>query len=158
MRSNAAATLAIALAAPALAQSGAPAPDMVITRAGSQASSQGPAQYFTGSVRVDPLFGAHPPAATTGAYVNFAPGARSAWHTHPAGQVLVVTAGTGRVQQWGGPVQEIRVGDVIWTPPGVKHWHGAAASTGMTHMAIQNVVKGKNVEWLEKVSDEQYGK
>ncbi|CAN7324178.1 (R)-mandelonitrile lyase [Massilia sp. LjRoot122] len=158
MRSNAAATLALVLAAPALAQSGAPAPDMVITRAGSQASSKGPAQYFTGSVRVDPLFGARPPSATTGAYVSFEPGARSAWHTHPAGQELVVTAGTGRVQQWGAAVQEIRAGDVIWTPPGVKHWHGAAPSTGMTHMAIQNVVKGKNVEWLEKVSDEQYGK
>lgn len=158
MRSNAAATLALVLAAPALAQSRAPAPEMVITRAGSQASSQGPAQYFTGKVRVVPLFGAQPSSAMTGAYVSFEPGARSAWHTHPAGQVLVVTVGAGRVQQWGGPVQEIRAGDVIWTPPGVKHWHGAAASTGVTHMAIQNLVKGKNVEWLEKVSDEQYGK
>lgn len=158
MRLNAAAVLALVLAAPALAQPPAAAPDMVITRAGSQASSQGPAQYFTGKVRVDPLFGAQAPSAATGAYVSFEPGARSAWHTHPAGQVLVVTKGTGRVQQWGGQVQEIRPGDVIWTPPGVKHWHGAAPSTGMTHMAIQNIVEGKNVEWLEKVNDEQYGK
>lgn len=158
MRSNAAVVLASVLAAPALAQPAAATQEMLITRAGSQPSSRGPAQYFTGSVRVDPLFGAQPPSATTGAYVHFEPGARSAWHTHPAGQVLVVTAGSGRVQQWGGPVREIGTGDVIRTPPGVKHWHGAAPSTGITHIAIQNAVDGRNVEWLEKVSDEQYGK
>ncbi|MBK4738523.1 cupin domain-containing protein [Noviherbaspirillum sp. DKR-6] len=131
---------------------------MVIARAGSQAPYKGPAQYFTGSVRVNPLFGAHTPSATSGGAVTFEPGARSAWHTHPMGQVLIVTAGVGYVQQWGGPVQEIHPGDVIWTPPGVKHWHGAAPTTSVTHIAIQDAVNGKNVEWLEKVSDEQYGK
>jgi quercetin dioxygenase-like cupin family protein len=131
---------------------------MVIARAGSQASYKGPPQYFTGSVRVDPLFGAHAPSTTAGAAVTFEPGARSAWHTHPAGQLLIVTAGVGRVQQWGGKVEEIRPGDVIWTPPGVKHWHGAAPATAMTQVAIQDSVAGKNVEWLDKVSDEQYGK
>jgi len=133
------------------------APDMTITRAGSQPSSKGPAANFTGSVRVDPLFPAHLPAsATSGAYVTFEPGARSAWHSHPKGQVLVVTAGVGRVQRWGGPVQEIRPGDVVWTPPGIKHWHGAAPATGVTHIAIQEAVDGRNVEWMEKVSDERY--
>ncbi len=131
---------------------------MVVTRAGSQPSVKGPAQYFTGAVRVDPLFDPHPPSSAAGVAVSFEPGARSAWHTHPAGQVLIVTAGVGRVQQWGAAVQEIRPGDVIWTPPGVKHWHGAAPTTAMTHIAIQETVKGKNVEWMEKVSDEQYGK
>ena len=143
------AVLALALAGTAFAQ------EMTIARAGSQASVQGPAQNFTGSVRVDPLFGPRAPSTVGGAAVTFEPGARSAWHTHPAGQVLVVTAGVGRVQQWGGKVQEIRPGDVVWTPPGVKHWHGAAPSTAMTHLAIQEAVNGKNVEWLEKVSDEQ---
>lgn len=119
---------------------------------------QGPAQNFTGSVRVDPLFGAQAPASTAGAAVTFEPGARSAWHTHPKGQALIVTSGLGRIQQWGGQVQEIRPGDVIWTPPGIKHWHGAAPATAMTHMAIQEAVNGKNVGWMEKVSDEQYGK
>jgi quercetin dioxygenase-like cupin family protein len=150
--------LSLALAAPALAQSGQGAQQMTIARAGTQASAKGPAQNFTGSVRVDPLFGAHAPSTTAGAYVTFEPGARSAWHTHPAGQVLVVTAGVGRVQQWGGPVQEIRPGDVIWTPPGVKHWHGAASATALTHLAIQDAVDGKTVAWLEKVDDEQYGR
>jgi quercetin dioxygenase-like cupin family protein len=142
----------------AQAQAVADAPDMIISRAGSQPSSKGPAQYFTGSARVDPLFPAHAPSGTSGAYVTFEPGARSAWHTHPAGQVLIVTAGVGRVQRWGGPVQELRPGDVVWTPPGVKHWHGAAPSTSMTHIAIQDTAGGKNVEWMEKVGDEQYGK
>jgi quercetin dioxygenase-like cupin family protein len=147
------------LAAPAFAQAqAADAPDMTIARAGSQATIKGPAQYFTGSVRVDPLFPQRAPMLTSGAQVSFEPGARSAWHTHPAGQVLIVTAGVGRVQRWGGPVQEIRPGDVVWTPPGVKHWHGAAPTTAMSHIAIQDAVNGKNVEWLEKVSDEQYGK
>jgi quercetin dioxygenase-like cupin family protein len=135
------------------------AQDMVITRAGSQASSsKAPAQYFTGSVRIDPLFSAIAPSNSSGAWVTFEPDARSAWHTHPRGQVLVVTAGVGRVQRWGGPVQEIRPGDVIWTPPGVKHWHGASPTTAMTHIAIQEFANGKNVEWMEKVSDEQYEK
>jgi quercetin dioxygenase-like cupin family protein len=152
-----AAALPLLLAA-ALAQAQPAGPDMTITRAGTQVSSKGPAQYFTGSARVDPLFPAHPPAGTSGAYVTFEPGARSAWHTHPLGQVLVVTAGVGRVQRWGGPVQELRPGDVVWTPPGVKHWHGAAPATAMTHIAIQEAKDGKNVEWMEKVSDEQYAK
>lgn len=144
--------IALALAASAQAQ------EMTITRAGSQPSYQGPQQYFSGTVRVDPLFAAAAPSTIAGAAVTFEPGARSAWHTHPAGQVLIVTSGVGRVQQWGGPVQEIRPGDVIVTPPGVKHWHGAAPGTAMTHMAIQESVAGKNVSWTEKVSDEQYGK
>jgi quercetin dioxygenase-like cupin family protein len=154
------AALSLTLAASAFAQAGAGAPgrEMVIARAGSQASVQGPAQNFTGSVRVDPLFAPHAPSTTAGAAVTFEPGARSAWHTHPAGQVLIVTAGAGRIQQWGGPVQDIRPGDVIWTPPGVRHWHGAAPATALTHIAIQESVNGKNVEWLEKVGDEQYGK
>ena len=131
---------------------------MVVTRAGSQPSAKGPVQYFTGTVRVDPLFGPRAPPTAAGVAVTFEPAARSAWHTHPAGQVLIVTAGVGRVQQLGAAVQEIRPGDVIWTPPGVKHWHGAAPTTAMTHIAIQEAVGGKNVERMEKVSDEQYGK
>lgn len=129
---------------------------MTIARAGSQASVKGPAENFTGSVRVDPVFGAHPPVTTSAGAVTFEPRARSAWHTHPAGQVLVVTSGVGRIQQWGHKAEDIRPGDVIWTPPGVKHWHGAAPATAMTHIAIQDAVGGKTVEWLEKVSDEQY--
>jgi quercetin dioxygenase-like cupin family protein len=159
---RAAIAIACALfAAPAFAQAqsqAADAPDMTIARAGSQATIKGPAQYFTGSVRVDPLFPQRAPMLTSGAQVTFEPGARSAWHTHPAGQVLIVTAGVGRVQRWGGPAQEIRPGDVVWTRPGVKHWHGASPTTAMSHIAIQDAVNGKNVEWLEKVSDEQYGK
>jgi quercetin dioxygenase-like cupin family protein len=129
-----------------------------ITRSGSQPSSKGSAQYFTGSVRIDPLFQAKDPSRTSGAYVTFEPGARSAWHTHPLGQTLIVTAGTGWVQREGGEKQEIKPGDVIWIPPGVKHWHGATATNGMTHIAIQEQVDGKNVEWMEKVSAEQYGR
>jgi len=129
---------------------------MAIARAGTQASIAGPAQNFTGRVRIDPLFNAEAPATASGAYVTFEPNARSDWHTHPKGQVLLVTAGVGRVQQWGGQVQEIRPGDVVSTPPGVKHWHGAAPTTSVTHIAIQESVDDKNVEWLEKVSDEQY--
>jgi quercetin dioxygenase-like cupin family protein len=164
MKVIAATVLSLAVAASAFAQNGVKtestgaAKQMVIMRAGSQASYKGPSQYFTGSARVDPLFGAHAPSTMSGAAVTFEPGARSAWHTHPAGQVLIVTAGVGRVQQVGGPVQEIRPGDVIWTPPGVKHWHGAAPTTAVTHIAMQESVSGKNVEWMEKVSDEQYGK
>ena len=129
---------------------------MEIKRSGSQPSSKGSADWFTGTVRVDPLFDAHDPARTSGGSVTFEPGARSAWHTHPLGQTLIVTAGVGRVQRWGGPVEEIRAGDVIWTPPGEKHWHGAAPTTGMTHIAIQEAMDGKVVNWMEKVSDEQY--
>ena len=129
---------------------------ITITRNGSQPSRQAPAQYFTGSVRIDPLFETKDPSHTPGSYVTFEPGARSAWHTHALGQTLIVTAGTGWVQQEGGERQEIKPGDVIWTPPGVKHWHGATATTGMTHIAIQGAVGGKNVDWMEKVSEEDY--
>ena len=129
---------------------------MEITRNGSRPSGKGPAAYFTGAVRVDPLFGPPEPARAIGASVTFAPGARTAWHAHPLGQTLIVTAGCGRVQREGGPIEEIRPGDVVWIPPGVKHWHGAAPTTAMTHIAIQERIDGKVVEWMEKVSDEQY--
>jgi 4-carboxymuconolactone decarboxylase len=127
-----------------------------VTRNGSQASRKGPEQFFTGSVRIDPLFQRNDPSHTSAAYVTFEPGARSAWHTHPLGQTLIVTAGTGWVQRWGDQAQEIRPGDVVWIPPGQKHWHGASPTTGMTHLAIQGAVNETNVEWMEKVSDEQY--
>ena len=130
---------------------------MAIKRNGSQPSSQGPAEFFTGTARIDPLFQAPAPARATGASVTFEPGARSAWHTHPLGQTLIVTAGLGWTQCWGGSKQEIRPGDVIWCPPGVKHWHGATAATAMTHIAIQERdADGKVVDWLEQVSDEQF--
>src|SRR5207253_7024104 len=122
---------------------------MDIKRSGSQPSGKGPAEYFTGTVRIDPLFHAPDPARAAGSYVTFEPGARSAWHTHPLGQTLIVTAGTGRVHRWGDPVEEIRPGDVVWMPPGEKHWHGASPETGMTHIAIQGEVSGKNVDWRE---------
>ena len=127
-----------------------------ISRAGTQASVAGPADYFTGRVRVDPLFPASSEINASGAYVTFEPGARSAWHTHPAGQRLVVVSGVGLIQEWGKPVQEIRPGDVVVCPPGVKHWHGAAPTTAMTHLAVTGTVDGKSVEWLEKVTDDQY--
>jgi quercetin dioxygenase-like cupin family protein len=127
-----------------------------IARIGSQPSRKGPAEYFTGSVRIDPLFQANDPSRTSGSSVTFEPGARTAWHTHPLGQTLIVTAGSGWVQQWGGPIQEIRQGDVVWIPPGLKHWHGATATTGITHIAIQEYLDSKAAEWMEKVSDEQY--
>ena len=127
-----------------------------ITRAGIQASYKGPAEYFTGTVRVDPLFSANDAAPFSGAYVTFEPGARSAWHIHPTGQRLLVTAGVGRTGEWSGPVEEIKAGDVIWCPPKVKHWHGASPTSSMTHIALTGTANGKNVEWLEKVSDEQY--
>lgn len=130
--------------------------DITIARSGSQPSSQGSADYFTGSVRVDPLFQVAEPSRMAGARVTFEPGARTAWHTHPLGQTLIVTAGAGWVQQWGGPVEEIREGDVVRIPPGVKHWHGATATTRMTHIALQEQLDGKVVDWMEKVSDEQY--
>ncbi len=146
------AAIAVLLAAPA------PAQEMKITRHGAQPSSKGPARNFTGAVRVDTLFGPNAPGRTAAAWVTFEPGARSNWHSHPLGQTLVVTAGVGRVQRWGGKLEEIRPGDVVWTPPGVKHWHGAAPTTAMTHMAIQEQVEGRAVEWMEQVSDAQYGK
>jgi quercetin dioxygenase-like cupin family protein len=127
-------------------------------RAGSQSSVKGFVENFTGHVRIDPLFPANDSAHFSGAYVTFEPGARSAWHMHPTGQHLIVTAGVGRTQEWGGPIVEIKPGDVIWCPPGVKHWHGASPTTAMTHIAITGTLNGKNVEWMEKVSDEQYGK
>ena len=130
---------------------------MEIKRNGSQASVKGPADWFTGTVRIDPLFQASDPARVTGASVTFEPGARTAWHTHPLGQTLIVTAGCGQVQREGGPIEEIRPGDVVWFPPGEKHWHGASPGTSMTHIAVQEQLNGKAVDWLEKVSDEQYG-
>ncbi|MBI1356354.1 MAG: cupin domain-containing protein [Acidobacteria bacterium] len=130
---------------------------MEITRLGSQPSSKGPSDWFTGAVRIDPLFKAPDPARVQGASVTFEPGARTAWHTHPLGQTLLVTAGLGRVQRDGGPIEEIRAGDVVWFAPGEKHWHGAGPATGMTHIAIQESLDGKVVEWMEHVSDEQYG-
>ena len=129
---------------------------MEIKRIGSQASTKGPAEWFTGNVRIDPLFSANPPARASGASVTFETGARTAWHTHPLGQTLIVTAGFGRVQREGGPIEEIRPGDVVWFLPNEKHWHGAAPTTAMTHIAIQEALDGKVVEWLEKVTDEQY--
>jgi len=130
---------------------------MKIKRSGSQSSGKGPAEYFTGAVRIDPLFEAPEPARVRGASVTFEPGARTAWHTHPLGQTLIVTSGCGLAQHWGGPVEQIRPGDVIWFAPGEKHWHGATPATAMTHIAIQEALDGKPVEWLEQVSGEQYG-
>src|SRR5262245_49138553 len=129
---------------------------MEIKRVGSQPSTGGRADYFTGTVRIDPLFQAPAPARAVCTMVTFEPGARTAWHTHPLGQTLIVTSGCGRAQRWGGPIEEIRPGDVVWFPPGEKHWHGAASTTAMTHIAIQEQLDGKTVEWLEHVSDEQY--
>jgi len=160
-------TLASAYVNQARAASGSGAPSVAtsddsqtisITRSGSQPSAKGPAEYFTGSARIEPLFKAKDPSRTSGALVTFEPGTRTAWHTHPVGQILIVTAGSGWVQQWGGQIQEIRQGDVVWIPPAQKHWHGATATTGMTHVAIQEHLDGKRVEWMEKVSDEQYRK
>jgi 4-carboxymuconolactone decarboxylase len=128
-----------------------------ITRSGSQPSRPGPADNFTGSVRVDSSFQANAPARMSGARVAFEPGARTAWHAHPLGQILIVTTGTGRVQRWGDPIDEIRQGDVVWIPPGQKHWHGAAPNSSMAHIAIAEQLDGKTVEWMEKVSDAQYG-
>ena len=131
---------------------------MDIKRGGSQASNKGPADWFTGTVRIDPLFHAAPPARAVGASVTFEPGARTAWHTHPLGQTLIVTAGAGLAQHWGGPIEQIRPGDVVWFAPGEKHWHGATPTTAMTHIAIQEKKDGKVVDWMEKVSEEQYRK
>jgi len=129
---------------------------MEIKRSGSQPSGKGPAEYFTGTVRVDPLINAPDPARIFGALVTFEPGARTAWHTHPLGQTLIVTAGSGLVQRWGGPIEEIRPGDVVWIAPGEKHWHGASPTTAMSHIAIVEQIDGKSAEWMEKVGDEQY--
>jgi quercetin dioxygenase-like cupin family protein len=129
---------------------------MNITRGGSRSSSEGPTESFTGKVRVEPLFKAIAPGRVQGANVTFEPGARTAWHTHPLGQALIVTAGHGFVQSWGGPVEPIHPGDVVSSPPGEKHWHGAAPDRGMTHIAIQEELDGKAVHWLEKVGDEDY--
>ena len=130
---------------------------MEIKRSGSQPSGKGPADWFTGTVRIDPLFTAPTPARVAGAAVTFEPGARTAWHTHPLGQTLFVVSGAGRVQSSGGQVREIKAGDVVWFSPGEKHWHGASPTTAMTHIAIQESLDGKVVEWMEHVTDEQYG-
>ncbi len=129
---------------------------MEIRRSGSQASGKGPAEYFTGTVRIDPLIEAPNPARVRGASVTFEPGARTAWHTHPLGQTLIVTFGIGWTQRWGGLKEEIRPGDVVWIPPGEKHWHGATSTTAMMHIAIQEALNGSPVDWMEEVSDEQY--
>jgi len=131
---------------------------ITITRSGDRAANNGPEANFTGNVSVEMLFATNAPARAAGASVTFEPGARSAWHTHPLGQTLIVTSGTGWVQQEGGAKQQIKPGDIVWTPPGVKHWHGATATDRMTHIAIQEALDGKVVEWMEKVSDEQYRK
>jgi len=129
---------------------------MDILRNGSQPSRKGQAEYFTGTVRIDPLFGVHDAARTSAGQVTFEPGARTAWHTHPLGQALIIVSGLGWVQREGGPIEEVRPGDVVWFPPGLKHWHGATPTTAMTHIAIQETINGRNVDWLEKVPDEQY--
>jgi 4-carboxymuconolactone decarboxylase len=164
MKLLAATAITLSLLAPASAQtnqagavSAQDSKAIRIMRRGSQPSRQGPAENFTGSVRVDPLFQASAPARTSGSLVTFEPGARSAWHTHPLGQVLIVTAGMGRVQRWGDPVDEIRQGDVVWIPPGQKHWHGAAPDSSMAHIAVSEALEGKAVDWMEKVTDAQYG-
>ena len=129
---------------------------MEITKNGTHSSNQGPAEWFTGTVRIDPLFAPTDPGRVGGAYVTFEPGARTAWHSHPLGQTLIVTAGCGRVQRWGGPIEAINPGDVVQFAPGEKHWHGAAPTTAMTHIAIQEYLDGKAADWMEHVSDEQY--
>jgi 4-carboxymuconolactone decarboxylase len=150
--------LSVALLASAFAQMNQTDSQAIkIIRSGSQPSRQGPGENFTGVVRVAPLFQATAPARASGALVTFEPGARTAWHTHPLGQILIVTAGAGRVQRWGDPVDEIRKGDVVWIPPGQKHWHGAAPNSSMAHIAIVEQRDGKAVDWMEKVSDAQYG-
>lgn len=155
-----AAMLAVSLVRPtsAAAQPRRPADTLAmrISRRAERPPRPGPVAWFTGTVQVTALFDATPASPVSGASVTFAPGARSAWHTHPRGQRLVVTAGTGRVQRWGGPVEVLHPGDVVWTPPGVKHWHGAAPTSAMTHTAIQETVEGRNVDWLEQVSDAEY--
>jgi len=130
---------------------------ITVTKRASLTASPGPSDYFTGAVEVVMLFVPHEPARTSGARVTFAPGARTAWHSHPYGQTLIVTAGSGRIQQWGGPIEEMKEGDVVAIPPGVKHWHGAAPNASMTHLAVQESLNGSAAIWMEQVSDEQYG-
>lgn len=154
MKSLVAASVSIVLcASSALAQ---PKTTITVTPPGSQPSSIGAAENFTGSVRVDSRFQGSAPARIGGATVTFEPGARTAWHSHPLGQTLIVTAGSGLVQEWGAPIQEITPGDIVWIPPGVKHWHGASSSNGMSHIAFSEALDGKSVDWMEKVTDEQY--
>ena len=153
-------TLAMCVAAPLAGAAGSAAADdkaraQQIIRSVDQVSTAGPEDYFTGQVRVDPLFAASDEIKASAAYVTFEPGARSAWHTHPAGQRLVVVSGVGLTQEWGKPVQPLHEGDVVWCPPGVKHWHGAAPGSALTHIAMTGTLDGKSVEWMEKVSDEQ---
>jgi len=155
MRTLIATAVAIAAVVSAAAQAEPPR-NIVVTHNGEQPSTEGPAQYFTGSARIGLLFDAKAPSRVTAASVTFEPGARTAWHSHPLGQHLIVTTGMGWVQQEGGEKQQIKPGDVIWTPPGVKHWHGATAANGMTHIAVQEALDGKSVNWMEHVSDEQY--
>ena len=150
------AILLCALASVAQAQSPKDEGAIQIVRRGARPALQAPAEHFTGSVRVDPLFQATAPARASGSLVTFEPGARTAWHSHPLGQILIVTAGTGRVQRWGDPVEEIHQGDVVWIPPGQKHWHGAAPNSSMAHIGIVEQLDGKAVDWMEKVSDTQY--
>lgn len=154
-------TLAMCVAAPLAGAAGSTAADdkaraQQITRSADQVPTAGPEDYFTGQVRVDPLFAASDEIKASAAYVTFEPGARSAWHTHPAGQRLVVVSGVGLTQEWGKPVQQIHPGDVVVCPPGIKHWHGASPEGAMTHLAVTGTVDGKNVTWMEKVTDEQY--
>jgi quercetin dioxygenase-like cupin family protein len=132
--------------------------EMKITRSGSRPSTKPSADYFTGTVRLDPMFQAPEPGRVSAGHVTFEPGARSAWHTHPLGQTLIITSGLGWVQRDGGPIEEVRTGDIVWFPPDLKHWHGASPDIAMSHIAIQESLSGKNVEWLERVSDEQYRK
>ena len=148
---------AISLMAGAAPAAEPPAAKVTVTRVGSQPSSTGPEKNFTGSVRVDSLFLALAPGRTGGGIVTFEPGARTAWHSHPLGQTLIVTSGVGRVQQWGSPAEEMRPGDIVRIPPGVKHWHGASRTVGMSHIAIAESLDGKSTDWMEKVSGEQYG-
>ncbi len=145
-------------AEPSIAKQRSEEMDIDIKRSGSRPSTKGSAEWFTGAVRVDPLFQAPDPARVGGAHVTFEPGARTAWHTHPLGQTLIITFGFGWVQKDGGPIEEVRPGDVVWFPPGLKHWHGASPTTAMSHIAIQESLNGSPVTWMEKVSDEQYRK
>lgn len=153
MKALIATVMSLSMAATAVA---AETTDLTVVRAGTQASTAAPPDRFTGRARVDPLFQPEGSARTSAAYVTFEPGARTAWHTHPLGQTLVITAGAGRVQRWGGPMLDVRPGDVVSIPPGVKHWHGAGPATGMTHIAIQERLDGTTVDWLEQVSEAQY--
>ncbi|MGH6807355.1 MAG: (R)-mandelonitrile lyase [Ensifer adhaerens] len=150
--------ITVALALSATTAFAEPDRSVSVTRAGSQAPATGPSENFTGSVKVESRFQATQPARVSGGLVTFEAGARTAWHTHPLGQTLIVTSGSGRVQHWGGAIQEIGLGDTVWIPPGVKHWHGASPEAGMSHIAISETLDGKSVEWLEYVSDEQYGR